>query len=109
MAFGQGDGTGVGAYLDAHVRPVVVEHAGDERLWRWQRYLAQDAYRTRSSRFAMRLAFFMLIPAVPALGLVWAAPALHSWWAWTVWSAGVLVLVASMATWLKESRGVEWI
>ena len=100
---------GVGAYLDAHVRPLVVEHSGDERLWRWRQYLTRDMYRTRSSRFAMRLAFFMLVPAVPAVGLVWAIHVLDSWWTWTVWLAGRSVLIAHVVTWLKETRDVEWI
>ncbi|MGI5183413.1 hypothetical protein ACQEVZ_44860 [Dactylosporangium sp. CA-152071] len=100
---------GVGAYIDEHVRPVIVETAGDDRLWRWQRYLTQDMYPGWRSRFAMWMAFLMLVPAVPVFGLAWVLPSLDSFWTWSVWSVGVVMVAAHVTSWFVESRGVEWI
>lgn len=100
---------GIGAYVEDHVRPVVVEHAGDERLWQWQRYLARDRYPTWRSRFAMWTAYVLLVPAVPLFGLAWVVPSLDSFWTWTAWSVGAVLVVAHVMSWFVESRGVEWI
>jgi len=100
---------GTGTYIAQQLRPLIVEYAGDERLWRWEQFLQQEMYRTLSSRVAMRLAFVLLVPGVPVFSLVWVFRYLDSPWTWIAWLAGIAVLAAQLSSWLIEARGVEWI
>jgi hypothetical protein len=100
---------GVGAYIDRHLRPLIVEYAGDGRLWGWHDFLSHEMYQTISSRVAMRLSFVLLVPAVPAFALVWVLRYLDSPWLWATWAVGLVVLAVQVASWLREARDVEWI
>ncbi|WP_435591241.1 hypothetical protein [Nocardia sp. bgisy118] len=99
----------MGEYINGRLRPVIVEKSGDERVFGWENYIRATVYQTGWSQFPMRMAFMLIIPIVPLVGLIWAAPTLRTVWHWLAWSGGVLLYLVQLVSWARLSRRFLWV
>ncbi|MEV4416822.1 hypothetical protein [Catellatospora sp. NPDC049609] len=99
----------LGDYIDQQIRPVVVEHTGEDRLLGWERHVRTALHRQRHSQLVMRLAYILLIPAIPAVSLVWVVPYLNTVWLWLGWTAGTVLFLVQILVWYRDMRTFLWI
>ena len=99
-------GKRIGDYINETLRPILVEHTGDDRVLAWEHQLRTRVYAKPGSRLAGRLAYVLLFPAIPAVSLAAVIPYLGSGWHWGVWALGAVLSVAQVTMWIWQVR--DW-
>ncbi|WP_433192743.1 hypothetical protein ACQP1G_29100 [Nocardia sp. CA-107356] len=99
----------MGDYINEHLRPIIVEKAGDNRLFGWEQHMRTRLYQDSASRLPMRAAFTLIVPMIPAVGLIWSIPYLHPAWYWLAWCGGLTLFALQIVSWIKQSWDFVWI
>ncbi|MET8776032.1 hypothetical protein ABZV58_13520 [Nocardia sp. NPDC004654] len=99
----------MGEYINGRLRPVITEKCEDARVFGWENYIRTTVYQTGWSQAPMRMAFALIIPIVPLVGLIWAIPSMNFAWHWLAWSGGALLYLGQLVSWVLLSRKFLWV
>lgn len=81
----------------------------DNRLFGWEQHLRTRLYQDSISQLPMRAAFTLIVPLIPAVGLLWSIPYLHPAWYWLAWCGGLALFALQVVSWIKQSWEFVWI
>ncbi|MFI0796675.1 hypothetical protein ACH4OY_28905 [Micromonospora rubida] len=97
----------IGDYINEHLRPMLVEHTGDDRVLGWEHQLRTTVYPTVGSNLSGRLSYLLLFPAVPVVSLAAAVPLLDSGWYVAAWVVGAALSATQITIWARQAR--SWV
>ncbi len=97
----------IGDYINEHLRPMLAEYTGDDRVLAWEHQLRTTVYPTIGSNLSGRLSYLVIFPAVPVVSLVATFPLLDSGWYVAVWIVGAALSATQITTWVWQAR--SWV
>lgn len=91
--------TNLGNYINKRLRPLATAAAGDSRLLGYEEFV--DKYEQNKLLRFLPLGFplMLLFAGFPCAALVFSVIKLEHAWAWTLWAAGVLMVITYIALW----------
>ncbi len=97
----------IGDYINEHLRPLLAEYTGDDRVLGWEHHLRTSVYRRFGSNLSGRLSYLIIFPGVPVAGLAVTAPLLDSPWYVAAWLLGVALSATQITVWVRQAR--DWV